>query len=73
MVTQTSRILVILAINFLCLQLWNANAAKYSVDLNSPHEAGIVIIKVKKHLVAQCELHQIKNVKINACLNILPS
>jgi len=71
MVTQTSRILVILAINFLCLQLWNANAAKYSVDLNSPHEAGIVIIKVKKYLVAQCELHQIKNVKINACLNTL--
>ncbi len=71
MVTQTSRILVILAINFLCLQLWNANAAKYSVDLNSPHEAGIVIIKVKKHLVTQCEFHQIKNVKINACLNTL--
>jgi subtilisin family serine protease len=71
MVTQTSKILVILAINFLCLQLWNANAAKYSVDLNSPHEAGTVIIKVKKHLIAQCELHQIKNVKINACLNTL--
>jgi serine protease len=71
MLTITSRRFLILVINLLCLQLWNANAATYSVDLNSPHEAGIVIIKLKKHLSEQCERHQIKNVKINACLNTL--
>ncbi len=71
MVTIISRRFVILAINFLCLQLWNANAANPTVDLNSPHEAGIVIIKVKKHVSEQCELHQIKNVKINASFNTL--
>jgi len=71
MVTNRSKKIVILAINFLCLQLWNANANKFPLDLNSPHQAGVVIVKVKTNLRQQCKLNEIENEKINACLSSL--
>ena len=71
MVTKTSRKLLFLAINFLCLQLLHTKATNFMVDLNAAHEAGIVIIKVKAHLTPQCELYKINNVKISACLGNL--
>jgi hypothetical protein len=58
MKTTRFRRLVFLAINLLCLQLFNASATKFIVDLNAPHEAGIVIVKVKKHLSQHCETAQ---------------
>jgi serine protease len=71
MKTKRFRRLVFLAINLLCLQLFNASATKFIVDLNAPHEAGILIVKVKKHLSQQCEMQKIDNTKINSCLNAL--
>jgi serine protease len=45
--------------------------SNFPINLSSPHEAGIVIFKVKKHLRDACKLNSINNTKLNECLNAL--
>ncbi|MFN5711601.1 MAG: S8/S53 family peptidase [Bacteroidota bacterium] len=43
-------------------------STKFKVDLNAPHEQGVVILKVKKQYANQCETTRINSTKIINCL-----
>lgn len=53
------------------MQLTNTFANEYPVDMNSPHEAGLIIIKVKNNFRDQCFDNNIENQKISNCLKAI--
>lgn len=63
---------VLLAFSLMCLQLLEAKAGQFIIDVDAPHESGVIIFKVKEHVSSQCQSDRINNAKINACLNTVP-
>jgi len=72
MIKKFFRISMLLStFNFIAFAYKTAEANNFPINLNAPHEAGIVIFKVNKDFKQDCDKNSIRNEKINACLNSL--
>lgn len=67
---KINRIAVLLCfVSLLQYPLDTLTAGNFPLNLNAPHETGILIFKVKKQLRSDCEKNTINNFKINECLS----